>query len=344
MAELTFDIDTGGAGDYVSLNAWESAQQQDLTDGGGDWMHATCRASGDAADIVATAIDGWTTAPASYILTDTANGEQAIKASYDAGRYRVEVSDATLIAIYENYVRINEFQIGVTITANNTAHGIYIQFIGTSDIRISNCRFSALSAAGTGTGIGLRFEDPNITVKVWNCIFENFISGADSGFMAVFQGIALSAAIYNSIFYNNNSGARINDAGGTLTCKNCVSFKNNDDFWQQSGTLDLDFNASDDNDGGNNVAESGGGAEWPDDFEDAAAGDWRIKATSNLKEAGVNDPSGSGLGDPGMDGIARPGVVGWTLGPNEAEAVAGVGLSLPIAMAYYSRIRRTSGD
>ena len=292
MAALLFDIDTGGLGEYASQNAWESAQQQDLTDGGGDTMQATCRASGDAADTVVCFIDGWNTAVGSYILVDAANGDEALKTGYSESRYRHEVTDDHCALSTENYVRYDRLQIKLIYfsAAGKLAMGFFSQG-GASEIRISNCYLVGdTNVAANGTGIN--FNNSNIVGKVWNCIaieFNNFAYRNDD---------ADTAEFYNCIAYNNETGFYLDTAA---TIKNCVSFRNDFDFNDVSTSSTIDTNASDDNTGDNNVAESGGGVDWPDDFVDAANGDFTLKATSNLKWAGTPDP-GSGLFSTDMEG------------------------------------------
>ncbi len=298
MAEITKDIDTGGLGDYASLNVWESTEQQDLTDGGGDWMHATNRASGDAADTIATTINGWILAEFNYILIDAAAGEEALKTGWSDTRCRLATIDANpTLTIADNYVRLKRLQIKNSgLTVDRTA--VLISFTETADIRIDSCRIVG-DPADSGTGLKLiHINDSDATMNIYNSILAFAADPADGNSRGVEVQDAAAVNIYNCVL--NNCYFGVLRSAGTVTVKNSAVFQHTDDF---SGTITADYNASDDNDGTNNVAESGGGADWPDDFVDAAVGDVTLKATSNLKWAGTPDP-GSGLFSTDMEGDA----------------------------------------
>ncbi len=114
MAALSKTVDSGcGAiGDYASLNVLESTEEQDLTDNGGDTFTATCTTTGDnAADTTAVSFAGWVTAAASYIQIVAANGDEAVKTSYDTTRYRLEVTDVNCLNIDEEFVRVIGLQV-----------------------------------------------------------------------------------------------------------------------------------------------------------------------------------------------------------------------------------------
>ena len=81
MAALghTVDSGSGASGDYASLSALDAAQQQDLTDGGGDTYTATCITTGDnAADTTAVGLDFNHTTTSPYRVSSVGRAVPAI--------------------------------------------------------------------------------------------------------------------------------------------------------------------------------------------------------------------------------------------------------------------------
>ncbi len=318
MAALghTVDSGSGASGDYVSLNALGAAQEQDLTDGGGDTYTATCTTTGDnAADTTAVDFDGWTTGIANYILIEAASTDRAEAASYNANKYRMEVSGATALIIREDYVRVDGLQIQLTASSVSSIRGIVLTGQGASnDIRISNSRIKGVLSGTSVDCYGIYSGSTNVNLISWNIIVYGFVNGANNA-----NGVYVrnaSFAIYNSILYGNNVGVRIRDNAGTV--KNTASFTNTDDFLDSVGGSTIDYCASDDGDGDHPVTP----ANWADVFENAAGGDFRLKATdTDLHDKGTDDPSGSGYGDPDIDETARVSL--WDIGAFEYVAPAG---------------------
>ncbi len=344
MAALghTVDPGSGASGNYASMNALNVAQAQDLTDGGGDTYTATCTTTGDnAADTVAIQFNGWETAAVSYFSIEAAIGDEAVKNGIDATRFRFEFTNAIGLRFEESFMRINGIQAQSTITADNGGHLLYQIAAGVGAIiRVSNCYFKGIGA-GTGFNRAIRTDNSNITMTVWNTIITGFFSAGNPGddWCGIYTQDG-TINVYNCVIHGCSYGIR--EIGGTINVINCAVFKNDDDF--VSTPTIISYCASDDNDttDGTNVTESGGGVEWPDDFVDAANGDFTLLVGSGLKDTGINDP-GSGLFSVDIDGDTYV-IDSWPVGVDQFMAVGGAALSLPIAMAYYSRIRRTSGD
>ena len=121
---------------------------------------------------------------------------------------------------------------------------------------------------------------------------------------------------YNGVVYGCGTG--LNYAAGTTgIVKNTAVFVTGNDF-VLNGTTTVDFCASDDNDGTNNVAGNEADANWTTDFNDAANGDFTILAGSPLKDGGINDPS-SGLFSTDMEGDAYI-VDSWAVGVDQIPA------------------------
>ena len=343
MAALsnTVDSGSGASGNYASLNALEAAQEQDLTDGGGDTYTAICTTTGDnAADTTLTQFAEWNTSAANYIDITAAAGDVAVKEELDATRYRLIVNDPVTasIQITEANVRVTNLQVSMSYSSDAGQHAIEISSIpaGASDFKISGCRIGADTNVASNSD-GIYIADADADVSIWNCIIEN---GDRRGIYIAAGG---TINIYNTVIYGWGGGIY---GGGTssVTVRNCAVFKTGDDFADAtSGTWDIDYCALDDADAQNNpVAGNEADADWTTDFNGAATGDFAILTGSPLKDGGVNDP-GSGLFSVDIDGDTYV-IDSWPVGVDQFMAIGGAALSLPIAMAYYSRIRRTSGD
>ena len=317
--ERPIDVDTGGAGDYASLNAAETAEDGNITlaSGSDEFVVFTCRSSDDSADTTAVPFSGWTTATDNYIDVKGGASDRARSSGYDVTKYRLEVADTQIINIQTNHLRFDGIQLGLTITANNVGYCILCE--GTAadnDLRVGDCYLNAVSMAGTGAGIGMRFNEGDIILLVYNTIATGFISGGDTSFRGMWADNCNTADFINSLCYNCYTG--FDSDAGTVTHTNCVSFNNGGGGDFDGAASTIDFCASDDNDGTNNVAGNETDATWSTDFADAGNGDFTLLTGSPLKDSGTNDPSGSGFGDPDMNGDARVGT--WDVGPDEVVA------------------------
>ena len=298
------DPDNGGGTDYTSLNAWEVAQQRVLPTAD-EIARANCRASSGSADTTLVLITGWTTDSTRYIEI---NGEQLDSARWDSSKYRLEGNDNEVLNIYEDYVRINSFQIKLSYVASDTYEAALLvasQTASDNEIRISNMIIQGVTGGSTVKYIGCKLDGSNVIAKVWNCIVYGFPR----------RGIELdvdTVDIYNCLVEGATSIDGFKDITGTTTCKNCVALNNSDDF----DAIDtIDYCASDDGDGTNPVTP----ADWTAVFEDWANGDFRLKSTDiDLKDAGTSDP-GSGLFSDDIAGDIRSG--SWDIGADEYVTV-----------------------
>ena len=297
MAEIIRYVDPdavgGGSGldwtnAYVSLNAWEAAEGQNLTDGGGDWMHVYVRASSGTDDTTPFTIASWETGVSNYILIEAADGDQAVVSGFDDSRYVLHNNDSGTYTIsqQENYVRFVGLQIKVTGTSTNTRHGVYVSAVpsGGSDIRIDSCRITGVHS-GTGVSYGIWNNDPDATVNVFNTIVENFVSGGDSGFRGVQAGTNSTINIYNSNIYNSYTGL----AGAAITAENAAIFNNTDDV----NASTCDYCASDDEDG-DNSQKLDSTDNYVNEFVDAPSGDFTLVEGSVCIDNGTDDPSHTG--------------------------------------------------
>jgi hypothetical protein len=307
------DPDATGAGNgtswtdaYTSLNACEAAQQQDLTDGGGDSMVIHCRSSAGTADSTSVTFNGWTVSSSYFVTIQCDSGQRAKASAWDDSIYRLSVGGNALIIDTVSYTVIDGLQIAINPTAN-AQRCIYLQNCGCT---IKNCRLTTLDTDGTYycTGIGTHNFGDTVNQLIYNCIVYGFWSDAGEWAYGIScaDDSARTVNLINCTFYNCNTGMVRNSS--IVVADSCAVFYNDDDF---QGTITKVLCASDDNDA-ESVAESGGGAAWPSDFTDAANGDFTLLATSNLVGAGTVN---SGVFVTDIDGTTRG--VAWDIGAHE---------------------------
>ena len=309
MAALGHTVDLGGLEDYLSLNALEAAQEQDLTDDVGDTYTATCTSSDETADTTSVTFLGWVTSATCYIELIADTGHEAVKDGWKTDRYRLEITEATALDIRQSHFRITGLQIG-TITSGDC-------ILGSSIAAGSVWLFSGLRVRGNGiVGTCLYCVDSDLRLTAWNSIFYN----SPDGYGAYTN--TSGTGFLNCIIYGCKTGLRATNA------IDCAVFKNNDDF--NGGTID--HCASDDNDGTNNVAGNEADADWTTDFVDAANGDFTILVDSPLMDGGINDP-GSGLYSTDIEGDTYV-VDSWPVGVDQYMAGGGE-ISMPLVMLQH---------
>ena len=325
MPALTVTVDTAGGGDYSSLNAAESAEQQNLTDGAGDTWTATCTVgSGSAADTTAVTFSGWTTGATTFIEIVAATAERAVASGYSTSNYRLDATDAHSLTMNEEYMRVDGLQIQQIFSASSRACIRQSSGVAAQLKRIRNCY---CVTSGGGSPLGYSGADTDLVLEMWNCIFHD-LGGSDG----LNVGAPASADFWNCIVHNTAVDG-IQFTGGTGEIINCAIFNNGDDFDIAGGaTVTIDFCASDDNDGTNNVAESGGGASWPSDYVDAANGDFTLLTGSGLVGNGTDDP-GSGLFSDDMNRDTRTST--WDVGADEFVVAAADVILLPLDYQPY---------
>ena len=319
-ADKTVTVKYSG-GDYDSLDAaiaGELIANADLTSMAGilnikiegDWS--------SGADTAAVDIDGFTTSAAYYlnIYTDSAN--RATAEGYKTDRYRMEVANNVILRISDDHVRVDGLQLYQTSLSSNGKNVLAIAVISTpSDIRISNNRIR-------GSGSGSYYEgciyinDPDATVAIWNNIIYGAGTVVANTYAAtIYIDQSSTVNLYNNTIKDGYRGIVQN--AGTVTAKNNAVF--NTTIIDFLGTITADYNASDDDYGTNNVEESGGGADWPLDFKDAANGDFRLVAGSGLIDTALYNPGG-GLYFDDIEGTNR-GSSDWDVGAFEYSFISG---------------------
>ena len=330
---------------YATLNAAETAEDGDITGVGVYYFH--CKSRLGNPDTTKTIFTSWTTDATHYVVVQGgyAAGETGTPgtpeglSTYSTDHYHMTGTDQVSgsVQIYEDYVRFNMLQVGVTVTANNTGYGMYYQAQNAgNDLHISNCIVKAVSVAGTGNANGIRSTDADAILKIWNTIVHDFTSGTDVGFKGINLACA-SAVIYNCTVNNCYQG--IVQTSGTVDVQNCLVFESGDDF---VGTFNsITYCATDDNhvgDSATNFVITQTADDYAALVTDADGGDYSVtNASSELYNTADGTVPDALFLDDIIVTTRGPAVGDWDIGAFEL-VVAG-GLSIPIAMHHYKMLR-----
>lgn len=304
---------TSFADAYTGLGAALDAEEKNISvDSGSDEQYTfQCRSSGGSDDTSVTFSKSWTSRVANYVevigMDFPGNG------IYDDSKYVIKATDATVLNLSENFVRFVNIQFELTVVADASANMIFIGTQSASNlIRFDSCIFKGI-CAGTGAGRGVRADNINIDLRIFNTTIYGFVSGADADFIGLYIDAVSTSGIYNNTIYG--CGIGIKRDAGSVTAKNNIVGNNNDDF---SGTISIDYCLSDDGDGTNEQGPKSG--TWSAELTDANNGDFRLVTDANSIGNGVDDP-GSGLYSDDIIGSTRVstwaiGAFEWSGGPN----------------------------
>lgn len=244
QADISKVVDTDGlTGDYASLNAFEAAEEQDLTDGGGDIMTVTCQRSGAGGmDTTAVVFTGAWVTSADYYIKIVGGDFPTGDAVYDNTQYVFHNDDdATYgIQIREDFVRIQNIQFLVTETGANTRYGIGINNVGAGSTFYMDSCIIVGAISGTGVAFGIYTTDADITAYIYNCTISDFLSGGDTGMRCIVVDTGGTINIYNCTIAHSYYG--VFRVAGTVTAINCAIFNNTDDI---GGTVGTDYCAMD---------------------------------------------------------------------------------------------------
>lgn len=313
---------TGGNCAYQSLNAAEAARNSGSLS---EPLIFECCSNGaeHTADTVSCTVTGSTASAANYIEVRAEAASRAVASGWSDSKYRLSVSNARgLYPTSTQYFRLDGLQIETYDNASTLAVFANGVASGASYYRISNCRMRMDNNAGVTSNV-MSMADGDLV----ECDIYNVIAYARSDNQGTVDGIYLNGTtagdlnIYNCTVFNTRRAIRDGSAAARVAVYDSAVFNNsgNDFYGTATAFYAVDHCASDDNIGTNDVAESGGGAWWPDDFEGAENGDVRLKATSNLVNAA--GAAGSALFSVDIDREARTGT--WDIGADQRPAAGG---------------------
>ncbi len=321
---------SGANAAYASLSACLTAEYNadaTLTDEGNLVIHLNRTNGGGADTTPATVVSGWVTDSTHRVVI--VQDDFPATAIYNSTKYVLQPTDASGLTIQDKFVTVGPLQINPITTANTIARGININTVGSgSDIHVQRCIVKG-SFTGTGEGYGVYINDSSVTVKIYNCLFLDILSGSDANFSGI-RAYSSATYIYNCTVYNCRYGIYWS-TGGTVTAINCAVGNNYDDFYSITTVANC---CSDDGDGTNPKSPAGGA--WANEFTSIAGGDFSLKSGGNCIDNGVTDP-GSGLYNNDILGTTRTG--SWDIGAFDYASGGGKG---PIH--YYLRVLRSNNQ
>ena len=324
--------DVGGNRAYADLAEWESAENTDLTDAGGDVMQVHC--AGSSEDTTAVTIVGWTTSAASYIQiqgdTTAPDTDGDHPGYWDTGKYILHITSGNALTINEEFVRLKRFQINVTGPIGN---GVNVTDMGaTNDIQISEMLIRGGPVTGGGIDhAGVKVREPNAgnaNVTMWNCVIFNwFNSSFPDTTVTELAGVNVifgDVVAHNCTVYQCVAGFKVNSTY-TITANNCISAcdelnTNRVDF-TGGGTLAGNFNCDNDNTapGANSIQKTNAQIKFVSTTE-TNAGYLALDTGSACIGVGTDDP-GSGLFSDDIRGDIRTST--WDIGADENVAGGG---------------------
>ncbi len=228
-AAIVKTVEEDGGGDYTTLEACMNANEQDLTDAGGDTFTVLIQLAWDNPDTTKCLIDGYTTNATSSITIRTV-GDSIHAGKWTTTAYRLEMDPGFnnhTIDIDDDYVTIIGLQFGHTGSGSS---GSVMQNAGDNF-----SLFESIVQGGSGKGL-----DCDGTVNVRNSLFY------DNGSDGVLTGGNGISNFWNCTFVDNG-GSGV-EAFYTTNWVNCLATNNTADDYSESGssTYTLDYCASED--------------------------------------------------------------------------------------------------
>jgi len=195
---------------YVSLFAWEAAEQTDL-DTANNYMTVYCRSSAGTPDTTNCTIDGFTTSATDYV--EIIGADFPTDGIYDATKYvKLNTSEgsSSAILVSDQYIHIRNIQVRTVVsTTAAIGHGISVIITNSS---IDSCIIKGEIASDAGVCVGIALNAAN------TIIYDSTISGFKQGLQVT--GSAASA-IYNCTFWDCSDIA-IYAVDLSITATNCI--------------------------------------------------------------------------------------------------------------------------
>jgi hypothetical protein len=297
-------VGTGSGDDwtnaYTTLDACESLNWN-LTDAGGDTLTVWCRSSAGTVDTTPVQWANWTTSETCDIKIRSYDGTYILRNNNEA---------TATIMMQSSWMTLDGLRIEV-VASTSDRFGIQVTNL-TTPSKIYNCTVVG-TCSGTGTARGIRIDYG--TNYIANTVVVGFVSGANTGFSGIMHNVGTATYIWNCTIWGNYYGIHGNSS---VHAVNCIVANNNDDIKSWTGTVDVDYCATDDGDGDFPIAPFG--ANWANEFATPGS-DFHLLTGGNCYEAGVTDPGGANQPDTDIEGNYR--AVPWNVGAYESDPLPG---------------------
>ncbi|NLE07586.1 MAG: hypothetical protein GX627_03180 [Parcubacteria group bacterium] len=312
-------VDTGGTGDYASLNAAVVAEARDLTVSD-EQLTFECEASDGTADTTSVDVTGYTTNSTHYIkIWTNPAGSDRHDGVWDDTKYRLINTDSVSytrvlnVGANTDYTKIIGLQMGVDSNATYWSNGVLFSYGSASPIFSHNILKGIYKA-----GVGVEIPDYSDAL-VYNNIIYGFNYNSNAYGIKVGKTTSSSYGYYyNNTLYNNYYGMAASNIGAYSIAKNNISFNNtNIDY-------DIDWSASSDRNVSSDATAVGttvatGLTSYGDYFEDYINKDFHLKGTG-LSLFGISGEDLSGTFTDDVDGDTRS---AWDIGADEYVAGGG---------------------
>jgi len=301
---------SAGAGAWATFAYAESQLTGSLTEASTLWL------SGAAADTTATTINGC--ANTHRLTIKPTPGDEAAKTGWDTGRYRLSVTDADALFIYDDLVTVDNIQIEIVYSSGSGDNCITIDSqTAAGDVTISR---NYVRSNGVNSNRGITVNDADTDID----IMGNIIHGCKS------RGILMNTSGLTADIYNNIINGAVDlielQAGVTAVIKNNALMNNGggEDI-DNAGTATVQYNCADDDlntihSETTNVQPLS--ASWANEFVDASNGDYTAKTGGNMEDNGIGPGSDAKVPTPDIDGTTRSGTT-CDIGPDEIAAAGG---------------------
>jgi len=291
-------VDTGGAGDYSSLAAWEAAQQQDLV-ANDRAMQVFCSASTGVADTTNCLISGWTTDGSHFIhIYGTPTG--ALPEAWSTSLYRLVTSGSPGLTVAEDQVVFWGVQFESTV---NYATLVHLTVSG-NNAGFYRCKFR-IPYGGAGLVV-----NNGANLYAGYCILTG-AGGGSSGIYMPNPTVSGAAYAHNCLVKGCYRGYFNNSTGQPFEVINCVAQGCSDGF---TGTFSGSNNCSD---VGSDAPGTGARTGSPEYF-DYAGGNFRLKTLDTVAKGYGIDDGWSFLG--GVDHVGYTESSPYDIGPITAHA------------------------
>lgn len=212
---------------YASLSEWESAREGTLT----EVEEVICSTNGGAADTTACLIIGWDTTASFYIDIKTAAAYRHAGV-WDTSKYRLEVTNASCVESYEDYIRYTGIQARVSSASSNYCYPLAFS-AAAGDCRVIDGIMRGHRADYTGNAIGYAGSG-SLTIR--NVVAYDFVYTANTNIRPFSFGSG-TVTLENVTGIGGYIGLNVN--GGTVTAKNCyLGGSVGNDYAYSSGSLD----------------------------------------------------------------------------------------------------------